>query len=117
MTKKEDNHDKKIVTELGTILDMGDEQFNVFMSSNNLGYLMGFQNFLLLTYDNVRSMKDEIVDKIARKELPNNSENTRILAGLYNQLSRIEHKVFVVREEINNRNKRAKESFDTTKSL
>lgn len=90
-----------IITEESSFSDLIDstgDDFRVFCGNKDLGYLSSLHNFLVQTYEQVRSVKDELVRKMAAKEIPTTDESKYTLNGLYSKLLKIEEKVFIVRE-------------------
>lgn len=90
--------ESKSYSSLGELIDSSEEDFRKYCENQDLGYLCSLHNLLVLTYEEVKSVKNELVAKIAKGEVPSNEENEKTVEGLYAKLMKIELEVFIVRE-------------------
>lgn len=92
---------KKVVTELGQLVDMPIANFKKYVHKANLGYLRSLHNMFVITYNNVSLARKDFVDKCTREKLSvENAEVKNTLVGLFSKLMKTEEKVFVLRELI-----------------
>lgn len=93
-----------IVTELGQLIDCSEEDFRKFCEDKDVGYLSSFHNLMVQTFNEVLGMKNELVTKICGDKNGKQIEDERsTLQGLYSKLMKIEHRVFILREIIKQR--------------
>ena len=86
------------VKDLLELIDLEEDQFKVFCEDKNVGYLMGLQNLLKMTYNEVSKAKDDLVKSMAEIDPTPTHEST--LNGLYSKLLRTEHRSFLLQELI-----------------
>jgi len=85
------------VTELGQLIDCSEEEFRLFCTDKDLGYICSFHNLMVQTFNEVQKLKDELVEKMC-KSVVKIPEEQEVLNGLYSKLMRIEQRVFILRE-------------------
>ena len=90
------------ITELGHLIDCTESEFLNYCADKDLGYLSGFHNLMVQTYNQVQSIKDELVAKMSKSEVQTLEEKTT-LEGLYAKLLRVEQRVFLLRDLIKGR--------------
>ena len=95
--------DKVVHSELGSLIDTDATDFREFCKDKDLGYLSSFHNLLVQTYNQVKDIKDQLVAKIKVERLSEDSEEKKILNGVYVKLLLTEEKVFIVRDIIKSR--------------
>lgn len=88
------------------LVDCSNEEFLDFCKDKELGYLMGLFNLFAKTYEEVREIKDGIVEKIVAgtDAGENTDDHQKVLIGLYSKMFLIEEKAFIVKEAIGKRN-------------
>ena len=89
-------------SELGNLIDATEEEFREYCEDKNVGYLSGFHNLLVQTFNQVQGIKDELVSQMSKtdKESEEYSSQQTVLEGLYSKLMRIEQRVFILRDLI-----------------
>ena len=92
-------------TELGQLIDCTEEEFRYYCKDKDLGFLSSFHNLMVKTFNEVQSIKDELVAKLAEeyKSREQTPEEKSTLDGLYSKMLRIEQRVFILRELIKSR--------------
>ena len=83
-------------SEFGKLIEGTEEDFKSFCSDKDLGYLSSFHNFLVMTYNQLQEMKNDLVKKM--KKEGQTEEAKIVLEGLYDKLFRVEARVFIVRD-------------------
>lgn len=83
---------------LGKILDMTDEEFEKYVSRENPSYLMSLKNYLTMTWENVKRMKDVVLDGVSEGQINDSKETANTLTGLYEQLFNIERKATLIQK-------------------
>lgn len=84
------------------LIDCEEEVFNEFCADKDMGYISGLHNLMMLTFNEVKDIKDQLVAKMT-KEDGGSEEEKRVLNGLYSKLLKVEHRVFVLREIMESR--------------
>lgn len=93
---------EEVKLSLSELIDCSEEVFRDFCADKDLGYISGLHNLFMLTFNEVKQVKDDLVVKMAQKdEIVQVERDT--LNGLYAKLLRIEHRVFLLRECIDSR--------------
>lgn len=92
------------VTELGQLIDCTEEEFREFCKDKDLGYISSFHNLMVQTFNEVQKIKDELVAHMGSKPVENQTDEEKsTLQGLYSKLMRVEQRVFILREVIEER--------------
>ena len=92
------------VSELGQLIDCTEEEFREFCKDKDLGYISSFHNLMVQTFNEVQKIKDEFVSYMSNKPVEEQTdEDKSILQGLYSKLLRVEQRVFILREIIEER--------------
>lgn len=93
------------ISELGQLIDCEEKEFREYCKDKDVGYLSGFHNLLVQTFNQTQDIKDELVSKMSKTEKESDEYKScqSILEGLYSKLMRIEQRVFILREEIDAR--------------
>ena len=90
-------------TELGQLIDCTEKEFRKFCEDKDLGYISSFHNLMVQTYNQVQSVKDDLVAMISKQPDLQGEQEKSTLNGLYSKLMRIEQRVFILRELIKSR--------------
>lgn len=88
---------KESMEQLSQIIDCSEETFRSQISKQSKGYLIGLHNLLVITYNRTKEVKDELVNQIKLGNVPENKDK-KTLEGIYSELLKIEHKVFILKE-------------------
>lgn len=92
------------ITEMGQLIDCTEEEFREFCKDKDLGYISSLHNLMVQTFNEVQKLKDELVTLISKKSTNDQTDEEKsTLQGLYSKLLRIEQRVFILREIIEER--------------
>ena len=92
------------ITEMGQLIDCTEEEFREFCKDKDLGYISSLHNLMVQTFNEVQKLKDELVSLISKKSTADQTDEEKsTLNGLYSKLLRIEQRVFILREIIEER--------------
>lgn len=92
------------ITEMGQLIDCTEEEFREFCKDKDLGYISSLHNLMVQTFNEVQKLKDELVSLISKKSTSDQTDEEKsTLNGLYSKLLRIEQRVFILREIIEER--------------
>lgn len=92
------------ITEMGQLIDCTEEEFREFCKDKDLGYISSLHNLMVQTFNEVQKLKDELVTLISKKSPADQTDEEKsTLQGLYSKLMRIEQRVFILREIIEER--------------
>ena len=92
------------ITEMGQLIDCTEEEFREFCKDKDLGYISSLHNLMVQTFNEVQKLKDELVSLVGKKSRAEQTEEEKsTLQGLYSKLLRIEQRVFILREIIEER--------------
>lgn len=92
------------ITEMGQLIDCTEEEFREFCKDKDLGYISSLHNLMVQTFNEVQKLKDELVSLVGKKSKAEQTEEEKsTLQGLYSKLLRIEQRVFILREIIEER--------------
>lgn len=92
------------ITEMGQLIDCTEEEFREFCKDKDLGYISSFHNLMVQTFNEVQKLKDELVSHMGKKSVTEQTDEEKsTLHGLYSKLMRIEQRVFILREIIEER--------------
>lgn len=92
------------ITEMGQLIDCTEEEFREFCKDKDLGYISSLHNLMVQTFNEVQKLKDELVSLISKKSVADQTDEEKsTLNGLYSKLMRIEQRVFILREIIEER--------------
>lgn len=89
---------------IGQLIDCTEEEFREFCEDKDLGYISGLHNLMVQTFNEIQNLKDELVALMNTKKRHSKEEKST-LQGLYAELIRVEHRVFILRELIGERQK------------
>lgn len=92
-------------TEFGQLIDCTEEEFKEYCADKDVGYLSSFHNLMVQMFNEVQSIKDDLVSKIAKdsRVREQTAEEKSVLEGLYSKMLRIEQRVFILRDIIKSR--------------
>lgn len=91
-------------TELGQLIDCTEEEFREFCKDKDLGYISSFHNLMVQTFNEVQKVKDELIAYMGKKPVEEQTDEEKsTLQGLYSKLMRVEQRVFILREIIEER--------------
>ena len=82
-------------TEFGTLVDSTPEEFRKHCEDKNLGYISSLRNYIAGAYQTLVKMKDDLLKKIKKEKLPEDSEEMKTLKGIYNELMKLENKACI----------------------
>lgn len=90
-------------TEFGMLVDSTPEEFREHCADKNLGYVSSLRNQLAGAYQTFTKMKEDLVEKVKRENLPEDSEEMNTVKGIYAELMKLEQKSCICVEIIKER--------------
>lgn len=90
-------------SELGMLIDGSEQNFRDFCATKSMGDLLGLKNLMSQTFEELVKDKDSILQKLVVG--PTNKEIETLFNDVYSVLFRIEEKVSVLSEIIQERAK------------
>ena len=94
-------------TEFGSLVDSTPEKFTEHCADKSLGYVCSLRNQIAGAYQTLSKMREDLVDKIKRESLPEDSQEMTTLKGIYAELMKLEQKSLICVEIIEGRKLRA----------
>lgn len=79
-------------TEFGKLVDSTPEEFREHCADKNLGYVSSLRNYLAGAFQTLTKMKEDLVEKVKKEKLPEDSEEMKTIRGIYAELMKIEQK-------------------------
>ena len=90
-------------TEFGTLVDSTPEEFREHCVGKNLGYVSSLRNQIAGAFQTFTKMKEDLVEKVKRENLPEDSEEIKTIKGIYAELMKLEEKACICAEIIKER--------------
>lgn len=94
------------------LIDCSEEEFSEYCSDKSLGYLLSFKLFLASAYQNIVSIKEDLVKKIKDESLPEDSAEVRLLNKIYVELMKLEHRILLCNSFIGKKSKQCEQELD-----
>lgn len=79
-------------TEFGKLVDSTPEEFREHCADKNAGYISSLRNHLAGSFQVFTKMKESLVEKVKKENLPESSEEVKTIRGIYAELMKIEQK-------------------------
>ena len=79
-------------TEFGILVDGTPEAFREHCADKNLGYVSSLRNHIAGAFQTFTKMKEDLVEKVKRENLPEDSEEMKTIRGIYVELMKLEEK-------------------------
>ena len=79
-------------TEFGILVDSTPEAFREHCADKNLGYVSSLRNHIAGAYQTLIKMKEDLVAKIKKENLPEDCEEMSTIKGIYAELMKLEEK-------------------------
>lgn len=95
----------KILTEFGMLIDSSREDFIQYLNNNNVGHVLSMQNLIATTYEEIKLLKEGLVQNLHDPYLTNEKreENRLSLEGVYTKMISMEEKFLLCKENIKER--------------
>lgn len=90
-------------TEFGILVDSTPEEFREHCADKNLGYVSSLRNQIAGAYQTFTKMKEDLVEKVKKDNLPESSEEMKTIKGIYVELMKLEQKSCICVEIIKER--------------
>ena len=90
-------------TEFGTLVDSTPEEFREHCADKSLGYVSSLRNYIAGAFQTLTKMKEDLVEKIMKESLPEDSEEVKTVRGIYAELFKLEQKSCICVEIIKER--------------
>lgn len=90
-------------TEFGVLVDSTPEEFRNHCADKSLGYVSSLRNHIAGAFQTLTKMKDDLVEKVKKENLPEDSEEMKTIKGIYAELMKLEQKSCICVEIINER--------------
>lgn len=90
-------------TEFGALVDSTPEEFKEHCADKSLGYVSSLRNYIAAAFQTFTKMKEELVEKIMKESLPEDSEEVKTVRGIYAELFKLEQKSCICVEIIKER--------------
>ena len=90
-------------TEFGTLVDSTPEEFREHCTDKSLGYVSSLRNYIAGAFQTLTKMKEDLVEKIMKESLPEDSEEVKTIRGIYAELFKLEQKSCICVEIIKER--------------
>ena len=90
-------------TEFGMLVDSTPEEFREHCADKNLGYVSSLRNQIAGAFQTFTKMKEDLVEKVKRENLPEDSEEMNTIKGIYAELMKLEQKSCICVEIIKER--------------
>ena len=90
-------------TEFGILVDSTPEEFREHCADKNLGYISSLRNQLAGAFQTFTKMKEDLVEKVKKENLPEDSEEMNTIKGIYSELLKLEQKSCICVEIIKER--------------
>jgi hypothetical protein len=87
------------VSKIGQLADMPLEDFKKECEYMNMGYVRGLENLLSVTFNNLCSIRKDLVSRAeSKRDSGGNSEELNTLSDIYIKMISIEGKIFALRD-------------------
>ena len=90
-------------TEFGKLVDSTPEEFREHCADKNLGYVSSLRNHIAGAFQTFTKMKEDLVEKVKKENLPEDSEEMKTIRGIYVELMKLEQKSCICVEIIKER--------------
>ena len=90
-------------TEFGKLVDSTPEAFIEHCADKNLGYVSSLRNHIAGAFQTLTKMKEDLVEKVKKNNLPEDSEEMKTIRGIYVELMKLEQKSCICVEIIKER--------------
>lgn len=90
-------------TEFGKLVDSTPEEFREHCADKNLGYVSSLRNHIAGAFQTLTKMKEDLVEKVKKENLPEDSEEMKTIRGIYVELMKLEQKSCICVEIIKER--------------
>lgn len=90
-------------TEFGMLVDSTPEEFRAHCADKNLGYVSSLRNHIAGAFQTLTKMKDDLVEKVKKENLPEDSDEIKAIKGIYVELMKLEQKSCICVEIIKER--------------
>ena len=90
-------------TEFGKLVDSTPEEFREHCADKNLGYVSSLRNHIAGAFQTFTKMKEDLVEKVKKENLPEDSEEMKTIRGIYAELMKLEQKSCICVEIIKER--------------
>ena len=90
-------------TEFGMLVDSTPEEFRKHCEDKNLGYVSSLRNHIAGAFQTLTKMKEDLVEKVMKETLPEDSEEVKTIRGIYVELMKFEEKSCICVEIIKER--------------
>ena len=90
-------------TEFGVLVDSTPEDFRKHCEGKNLGYVSSLRNHIAGAYQTLAKMKEDLVEKVKKEKLPEDSEEVATIKGIFVELMKLEEKSCICVEIIKER--------------
>ena len=79
-------------TEFGKLIDGTPEEFREHCANKDLGYVSSLRNYIAGAFQTFTKMKDDLVEKVKKENLPKDSEEVKTINGIFSELLKLEQK-------------------------
>ena len=90
-------------TEFGILVDSTPEEFREHCADKSLGYVSSLRNHIAGAFQTLTKMKEDLVDKVKKDNLSEDSEEMKTIRGIYVELMKLEQKSCICVEIIKER--------------
>lgn len=90
-------------TEFGRLVDSTPEEFREHCADKNLGYVSSLRNHIAGAFQTLTKMKEDLVEKVKKENLTEDSEEMKTIKGIYSELLKLEQKSCICVEIIKER--------------
>ena len=90
-------------TEFGFLVDCSREQFIEHCADKDLGYVLSLRNHIAGAYQTLTKMKEDLVLKVKKENLPEDCEEIKTIKGIFAELMKLEDKACLCNEIIKGR--------------
>ena len=90
-------------TEFGMLVDSTPEEFREHCADKNLGYVSSLRNHIAGAFQTLTKMKDDLVEKVKKEHLTEDSAEMKTIQGIYAELMKLEQKSCICVEIIKER--------------
>lgn len=90
-------------TEFGMLVDSTPEEFREHCADKDLGYVSSLRNYIAGAFQTLTKIKEDLMEKVKKENLPEDSEEMKTIKGIYAELLKLEHKSCICVEIIKER--------------
>lgn len=90
-------------TEFGKLVDGTPEEFREHCADKSLGYVSSLRNYIAGAFQTFTKMKEDLVAKVKKENLPEDSKEIETIKGIYAELMKLEQKSIICVEIIKER--------------